>query len=142
MARPKNRPKRTPIASRNILTTEQRDGYVRRWVNDTPGRIKMFEEAGYEAVREPTKVGDNRAGEASNVGSSVMNKDVGGGQNAILMEIPIEYYQEDQAAKEQGLKKHEASLIPDELMSDTYGDGLSISSQNVRSKPGPRVIIE
>ena len=142
MARPKNRPTRTPIATRNILTTDQREGYVRRWVNDTPGRIKMFEEAGYEPVRDATKVGDDRAGEASNVGSSVTRKDVGAGQDAVLMEIPIEYYKEDQAAKEQHLENLETSLLPEELKRGTYGDGVSISTSTERSQGSPKVIIQ
>jgi hypothetical protein len=143
MSRAKNRPTRTPVATRNILTTDQRDGYVRRWVNDTPGRIDMFKEAGYEPVRQPTKVGDPRAGDGSNVGSSVIEKDVGAGQKAFLMEIPIEYYTEDQAAKEQGLKTKEASLIPDELKRDTYGEGLTISSTIERNKKShPKVVIQ
>ena len=142
MSRAKNRPKRVPIATRNILTTDQRDGFVRRWVNDTPGRVQMFEDAGYEIVREPTKVGDDRAGEASNVGASITRKSVGAGQEAVLMEIPIEFYEEDQAAKEQSLKSKEASLIPNELKSDTYGSGISISSELAKKSDGPRVIIQ
>jgi len=134
--------KRTPVASRNIMTTGQRDGFTRRFVNDTPGRIEMFKEAGYEPVREPTKVGDNRAGESSNMGTSVVSKNVGGGHRAILMEIPDKYYQEDQGAKERQLEKKEKSLLPKELGDAAYGEGLSISSSKSKPSDSPKVLIQ
>lgn len=134
----KDRPKRTPIGSRNVLTTDQREGFVRRWVNDEPGRVDMFKEAGYEVVGK-TNVGDPRVGSDSNLGSSVTRKSVGGGQHAVLMEISEEYYQEDSEAKEQAIKAKEQALIPNELK-DGYGEGVTMS----RSLEGgsPKVIIQ
>ncbi len=140
----KTRPKRVPIGSRNILTTDQKEGFKRRWVNDDPGRVQMFEEAGYKIVNDPTKVGDRRVGDASNQGSSVTRKSVGGGQFSVLMEIPEEFYREDQEAKEQHLKNQERSLIPETLKGDgSYGEGLTISNSLEKPKSdGPRVIIQ
>lgn len=138
VGRPKSRPKRTPIGSRNILTTDQRSGFVRRWVNDEPGRVEMFKEAGYEVVGK-TDVGDPRAGSDSNVGSSVTRKSVGGGQHAVLMEISEEYYKEDLEAKEQAIKSKEKTLVPEELK-DGYGDGVTISRSLERGNP--KVIIQ
>ena len=37
------RPVRVPIGTRNVLTAPQRPGFVRRFVNDEPGRISQFE---------------------------------------------------------------------------------------------------
>jgi hypothetical protein len=101
----------------------------------------MFKEAGYDSVGS-AEVGDDRAAVASNVGSSVTRKDVGGGQHAVLMEIPNEYYKEDQAAKEHGLKNLERSLIPEELKKDAYGDGMTISSSLEGKSSSPRVVIQ
>lgn len=128
MSRAKNRPKRTPVGQRNILTTDQRPGYVRRWVNDVDGRLAMFEEAGYEAVRTPTQVGDPAAGNASQVGS-VVRKPVGGGVDAVLMEIPVEYYDEDQAAKEQHLKAGEGGLLGEAKGAGYYGEGVRVKRE-------------
>lgn len=124
MSKPRNRPERTPIGTRNKLTAEPRAGFVRRWVNDADGRIAMFEKAGYEPVREPTKVGDPNVAEASQLGS-VVRKPVGGGVDAILMEIPKEWNEEDQLAKEQALKKKEQSLLS-EANEGFYGEGVSV----------------
>ena len=123
--RAKNRPQRTPVGRRNVLTAEQRKGYVRRWVNDVDGRIQMFEEAGYEAVTTPTQVGDEIAGSASQVGS-VVRKPVGGGVTAVLMEIPKEFYSEDQAAKEAHLKAKEGGLLEEVQGEGFYGEGVTV----------------
>lgn len=120
-------PKRTPVGTRNKLTTDQREGYKRRWVNDVDGRTQMFEEAGYEVVRKPTEVGDPDLAEAAQLGS-VVRKPVGGGVNAVLMEIPIEFYEADQLAKENALKKQERSLLS-EAKEGFYGEGLKVERQ-------------
>lgn len=128
------RPKRTPIGTRNKLTAEPREGYVRRWVNDRDGRVQMFEEAGYEVVRKPTEVGEGVSAEATQLGS-VVRKPVGGGVNAVLMEIPKEWNEEDQARKEDALKQKEKSLLS-EAKEGFYGEGLKID------RGSPKVTIE
>lgn len=126
--------KRVPVGARNKLTTDERQGYKRRWVNDVDGRIEMFKEAGYEPVQKPTKVGDPIAAQATQQGS-VVRKPVGGGINAVLMEIPEEFYAADQSAKERVLKQKEQSLLS-EATEGFYGKGVSVE----RAKPG--VIID
>lgn len=126
MPRTSNRPKRTPIAKRNVLTVKDRDpAFNYRWVNDEDGRVQMFEEAGYTAVKEPTEVGDPRAGDASQLGS-VSRKPVGGGKSAVLMKIPKEFYEEDQAAKEARIAEKEKSLLQEADGEGFYGEGLKI----------------
>lgn len=106
-----NRPKRTPLGTRNVLTAEQRPGFVRRWVNDVDDRLERAKDAGYTSVLKPTEVGDPKAGADSQMGT-IVAKSVGGGTRAVLMEIPEQFYREDQDAKarrvdatEQGLKR-------------------------------------
>ena len=125
-----NRPKRTPIGTRNVLTTEQRDGFVRRWVNDIDDRVQMFMDAGYEVVKDSSEVGDPRAGDAKQVGKT-KRKPVGGGTYAVLMQIPKEYYDEDQAEKQQRVDKTEEALIPQD-QTNLYGEGISIKRENVK----------
>lgn len=130
MPKVKNRPKRTPIGRRNVLTVNKRDpGFEYRWVNDEDGRIQMFEEAGYEAVREPTDVGDPKAGDASQM-DSVCRKPVGGGTTAVLMKIPKEFYEEDQAAKEKQLAEKEKALLQEANGEGFYGEGLKIKHRS------------
>jgi hypothetical protein len=106
----KKRPKRVPIGTRNILKYPKRPGYRRRVVNDTEDRIKIFKDAGYEIVQNKSlPTGDPRAGDASQMGMPVA-KNVGGGMKGVLMEIPEEWYVEDQKAKQDKIKAQEAAM--------------------------------
>ena len=110
------RPKRTPIGTKNVLTAPQRKGFVRRFVNDTPDRIQQFEQAGYTKVIGDVPVGD---GEQEKLGS-VVTKSVGSGINAVLMEIPEEFYTEDQQAKQREVDATEEQMRP-RKSEDEYG---------------------
>lgn len=121
-----NRPKRTPLGMRNILTTDQRPGYVRRWVNDVEDRVKQAKEAGYEPVMTQTEVGDERVGADTQMGA-IVSRSVGGGRRAVLMEIPKVFYDEDQAAKQKRVDHIEAGLQPGRG-DGQYGD-LTIESK-------------
>lgn len=131
MSRAANRPQRSKIGRRNVLVAEQRDGYQRRIVNDEPGRIAMFEEAGWKQVNN-TEIGDQNVGEASRLGSA-SRKPIGGGKEGVLMEIPIDWYKEDQAAKEAHIKEKEQGLLLDEHgnlpdSKHVYGAGVSLKT--------------
>lgn len=119
--KPINRPKRQPLATRNILTAPHRPGFVRRFVNDVEDRIEIFKDAGYKIVTEPTKVGDKRAGTETPLGTPV-RKSVGGGTVAVLMEIPEEFYNEDQMAKEAKRKEMEQSMRQQTQKEGHYGE--------------------
>jgi hypothetical protein len=107
---PKARPKRTPIASRNILTITGKDpDKVYRIVNDTGDRIEAFKEAGYELVpAKDVRVGDKRVNSSTPEGSYAQVS-VGGGQKAFVMAIPKEWYDEDQQAKQANVDNLERS---------------------------------
>lgn len=126
MADPKNRPTRLKFDQRNTLTTDQRPGFVRRVVNDVNGKVEKLLSFGYELVRTPTKVGDERAGAATQLGS-VVRKPVGGGVDAVLMEIPEEFYREDQQAKVAKTKEVERALLA-EANEGFYGEGVRTQS--------------
>lgn len=95
------RPKRTPINGRNVLTvTGKEPGYVYRIVNDAGDRVQQFLDAGYEKVlANDVQVGDKRINSASPEGS-VAQVSVGNGEKAIVMRIREEWYKEDQLAKQ------------------------------------------
>lgn len=105
----KGRKPRVPLGTRNVLQYPQRPGYVRRVVNDVDDRVQRFKDAGYEIVHGDETGGDPMAGAASKIGSAV-SKPVGGGRAGVLMEIPEEYYREDQAAKQAEIDKVESSM--------------------------------
>lgn len=99
--------KRIPLGtSHRLAVSNEIPGFKTRLVNDTPGRIARFMDAGYEPVStDEATIGTSRA----NVGSpegSINRIDVGGGLHAVLMKIPNEFYEEDQAAK---MKRVDAS---------------------------------
>lgn len=109
------RPKRVPLAGRSRLSVRNQDpNYVYRIVNTNldsdPDRVEALKEAGYEIVpnQKAGEVGDKRVDNTSALGS-VKEISVGGGTKAVVMRIPKEFYQEDQAAKQAEIKKTEDS---------------------------------
>lgn len=104
------RKRRVPLGRRNVLQYPEREGYMRRVVNDTDDRIMQFQEAGWEVVKNSDlPSGDPRAGDASQQGMPV-SKPVGGGVKGVLMEIPEEWFNEDQQAKQDHIKQMEDDM--------------------------------
>lgn len=94
--------------------------YVYRVVNDVDNgdRVSRFREIGYEVVADDKiKAGDKRVNQPTPEGSPITIS-VGGGTKGILMRIPKEWYEEDQAEKNRAIDESEAAILhPDE----TYG---------------------
>lgn len=110
---PSGRVKRTPIGSRNKLSVSDRDpNYHYRIVNTNmegkEDRVEMFKEQGYEVVPN-TNVGDKSVDRPSRLGSG-SEISVGQGVKAVLMRIPKEYFEEDQAAKQQRIDDSVATM--------------------------------
>jgi hypothetical protein len=121
------RPKRIPLHRQNIIKADTRKGYVRRLVNDTDDRIERFKLAGWSPV-ENEAVGDPHAGDPSSVGSLV-TKSVGAGTKAVLMEIPQDLYDNDQADKPKrwdALEEAMESDVRTKLGGSGYGEGIKI----------------
>ena len=111
---PRGRPTRTPVSKRNILVVKGQDpNFHYRVVNDVGDRIQMFMEGGYELVNstENVKVGDSRLDTPSADGSKVKLA-VGRRekQDAYLMRIPKDLYEEDQANKEEHRRLQEQDM--------------------------------
>lgn len=114
-ARPTRGKDRVPMHMRNIMTTEQRAGFARRWFNDTEHRVAAALDAGWDFVHKDghTTVGDaSGTQEGGDIGSRV-SRPVGGGIVAYLMEIPEELHAEDQLAKQRMVNATEADMLPD-----------------------------
>jgi hypothetical protein len=104
--RQSGRPSRTSLGRRNRLDVRDRDpNYQYRIVNanleSDPDRVERLLEIGYEIVpaKKVGQVGDKRVDEPSAIGSA-SSVSVGKGTKGIVMRIPKEYYEEDQAAKQ------------------------------------------
>ena len=119
------RPKRTPINGRNVLTVTGKDpNYVYRIVNDVGDRIAMFKEAGYELVEsDSVKVGDRRVNVASAEGSKAQVSVDKEGTKAFVMRIPKDWYEEDQRAKQATVNELEQTMKNEALAKNDLSTG-------------------
>ena len=109
------RPKRVPVTKRSRLTVRDQDpSYHYRIVNanleSDPDRVADLIEQGYEIVpgKATGGTGDKRVDNPSALGSAGQIS-VGGGTKAVVMRIPKDWYNEDQAAKQAEIKAVEDS---------------------------------
>lgn len=130
---------RVPLGvARSRLSVPVRAGYVRRWVNDTEGRLLQAEQGGYQyATDQALQIGsadiDNVNRDLGARVSRVVDKSTG--QKAYLMEIKEDFYAEDQAVKAKAVAEKdrliktgkvdddESRYIPDK------GRGISIETR-------------
>lgn len=124
---PAGRKKRTPLgAPTQRLASHEREGFHPRWVNDTPGRLARAEAAGYEFVTSGDEQQEKRR-------ELVGRNADGSAMYAYLMEIPREYYEEDQAAKMAPLEDFDRTLN-----SGTTPTGAEVSPQDAGQFYRPR----
>jgi len=108
VGRPK-KVERVPFgAHRTKLQVPEIKGYKLRWINDVDGRPDRAVEGGYEYVLQdevPKRIGQgNLHQDNSDINgrvSRVVSKGKTAPIRAFLMKIPLEWYKEDQIAKEQ-----------------------------------------
>lgn len=106
----------TPVGRKNVLTLDEsmldRDNFHYEIVNETPGNVETYEANDYDIVRDMSgmKVGDESAG-ADQPDGSVIRKNVGGGQTAILMSKPIKWHQADEQREEKRLQDIEENMV-------------------------------
>lgn len=116
------RPNRIPITGhRDILTVQGKDpSYHYRWildVDESGARIFRFQQAGFEFVSpdEVDGVGTARVASDSGVGTIVRipagnHAKTGTPQYLYLMKQPMEYHNEDMAAREEEIARRERDL--------------------------------
>lgn len=92
-------PNRKPFGSMvQKLAVPPREGFHRHWFNEEPGRIDQAKENGYNHVLDAaTKKPITR----------VVNK---AGQQAFLMEIPKEWFDEDMAVQQEAVDDKEKTI--------------------------------
>jgi len=118
---PSGRTQRTPVGTRNVLTVAGKDpSYVYRIINDSGDRVQEFLDAGYELVSASSvRVGDKRVGKATAEGT-VSQVSVGQGMHGYVVRIRKEWYDEDQALKQQRVAEAEAATKA-KALDGTYG---------------------
>lgn len=85
------------------MAIPHRVGWVRRWFNDTPGRIAMKQSQGWNLCKNP-ETGENWMMVVEN---SMTDR---GGLKGYVMEIPLQFYREDQDAKQKSLDEVDAKI--------------------------------
>lgn len=80
-----------------------RVGWARRWVNDVPGRVQKFIGKGWNFVKSP-ETGENWM---LTVNKSITSS---GGLRGYVMEIPLQFYAEDQEVKKESLDALDAAI--------------------------------
>lgn len=99
---------RVPVGGQRqrMQVAEKEDGYVYRWVNDTPGNVQRFLDGGYEIVESDTQVGEAEAdGDHGQPVDRSVSMQVGRTRTSLngtayLMRIRKEYFDEDQKEKQ------------------------------------------
>jgi hypothetical protein len=117
------RPKRTPLGSRNVLAVPNRPGYHRVWVSDSSSirpSISAYEESGYTFVNDPLKVGDKYINSGNPIVSAV-SRPGGKGVTLYLMEVLDEYYNEDLRLHEEKIRKKEKDMFDPRSIEGGYG---------------------
>lgn len=88
---------RIPFGDEELqLAWPAREGYRNYWFNDVPGRIARARRAGYSHVIDPD-TGDSAC--------LITDKTDGRGRKSYLMEIPMQWYQEDMARSAESLER-------------------------------------
>lgn len=94
--------KRRPFGVKvgRLAIFEDIPGYHLRWINDEPGRLNLADQSGYSFV-SPEEVGRAPTESGRCVELVGLQRDNSTPMYAYLMKIPMEWYEEDKAAREQ-----------------------------------------
>lgn len=123
--KPTRRRKRADVNGQHLkLAVPARPGYQRRWVNDTPGRLAMFEKLAYTFVEDASIESD---GTDSRIRRHVGTTAGGSSQKSFLMETPDEEYQYGVDEKEESRATFEAAIRRGE---DPLGSSLTTKTES------------
>ncbi len=112
------------------LKYPDRPGFHRHWFNDTPGRVARALEAGYKHVQDR---------EGKNVARIVGVASTGGGQNAYLMEIPEQWWKDDQAVKDKARDDLDARIKRGVIAGTAPGQDGAYLPTNQAGTVGPEI---
>lgn len=90
------------------LAAPHRDGFHRRWVNDSGGRVRFALSQDWTHVEDAHERGEDGRGQKMSM--TVGTKEDGSPLTAYLMEIPMELYEQDQKRKQIPLDQFDEQL--------------------------------
>lgn len=115
------------------LTAPERPGFVRRFVNDKPGRVADMERLGYTLVNDPAGEGSSRTdGQGTRISRHAGVTDNGAPMQTYLMETPVEEHNYGLTDREEARQPFEEairrSVDPTGQVEGAYkpGDGSSL----------------
>jgi hypothetical protein len=93
---------RKPLRQTGVLVGVERPGFVRAWKNDVGDNIDRLIKNGYQYVTDATlRIGaDDRITQPGSMASSFISRKDKNGVEVFYMEIPEEWYQENQQEKQ------------------------------------------
>lgn len=108
---PSGRPRRKPVNYRSGFVIENKDpSREYRLINAEPGRLMVFENAGWQREDLSKHLpGYDRLQDAKLIDNQLH---VGAGQKQVLVSIEKEYFNEDQANKQELVDQREAATKP------------------------------
>ena len=111
---PKERVRRSPVEGRNKLKVVGKDpNYEYRIANDDGDRIAVLLEEGWEIdPSENIRVGDSRLVDNPRGEGKVRTVSVGSGMKAIILRKRKDWFDEDQAAKQEYVDRLEQAMRP------------------------------
>lgn len=119
------------------LDAPQREGFVRRFVNDDPSRIQQMEELGYTVVNERASEG---LGRTDGLGTRITRhagKDGNGKPfHAVLMETPISEYKVGLEDKEAARKPFEEAISRSADTTASVPDAYQPAQSTIRHNTG------
>lgn len=131
----KRKPRKPLHQQKRIFFRDSEEGFYYRIVNDRPGRIHSFKDAGFEIVEGKNQ--DSLQGTySSNQMGSTAAFDVGDGQVAYRMRIPREQFEADNAARIEETKKIDREIdgedVPRTVFQNPDGDSVNSNSYFVK----------
>lgn len=112
-----------------------REGWHRRYVNDDADRIGRMMEMGYTVASDPRGNKADKTGVGSEISAFAGRQVSGAALRTVLMEIPMEIYQEDQSAKHRAIDETEKGIIAGRVDGADAGDQAAFS----RASTGLRI---
>lgn len=106
----------------SVIELPERPGYHRRWINDVGDNVLRKLDNGYEPVTTETlNLGvDSRSDQPTDMGSTTITRVDKSGVNIVAMEIPIEWYNENQEEKKKNRMRNQQMLSRPELKDGQY----------------------
>lgn len=119
------------------LDAPQREGFVRRFVNDDPARIKAMEDLGYTLVNDRAGEGAYRTeGQGSRISRHAGRDENGKPFQTILMETPASEYEVGMREKEEARKPFETAIARSADTTGQVPDAYQPGQSTIRHNTG------